>query len=71
MKVAYDITLMRPGCVLVAAGMGADPSASQAFPTETWLLSPTRDMRVYDTTPEQLAQLVEMTKKRPLLNDLP
>jgi hypothetical protein len=63
MKVAYDIKLMRPGCVIVAAAMNADPRASQEFPTESWLLSPTPDMRVYETTEDQLKQLVQMTKR--------
>lgn len=62
MKVAFDIKRMRPGCVLVAAAMGADPVASRRFPTERWLLSLTPDMRVYETTEEQMNQLVERVR---------
>ncbi len=58
MKLAYDITLMRPACVLVAAGMGADTEASSAFDPSAWLLIPTPNMKVYETTPEQLRRLV-------------
>lgn len=54
MKLAFDIKLMRPACVLV----GADPEGSKKFDAETWLLTPTPDMRVYDTTPEQLQALI-------------
>lgn len=60
MKVAYDATLKRPACVLVAAGLGADTDAALRFPTEAWLLFPTDDMKVYETTPEQLDMLVAM-----------
>lgn len=60
MKVAFDTELMRPGCVLVAAGLGADTEPCAHFETDTWLLHPTPGMRVFETTPEQLAQLVRM-----------
>lgn len=58
MKLAFDIELMRPACVLVAAGMGADSTVPARFPTESWLLSPTSDMKVYETSDEQLNALV-------------
>lgn len=57
--VAYDCVLDQPGCVNVAAGMGADTTVPQLFPNKSWLLAPTPDMRVYETTPEQLALLAE------------
>jgi len=62
MKLAFDITLMRPACPLVAAGMGADTSASKLFPAELWLTTPTDDMKVYQTSPEQLAYLIARCK---------
>jgi hypothetical protein len=52
--VAFDTKLMRPACVLVAAGLGASIDAAKRFPTEWWLLAPTDDMGVYMTTPEEL-----------------
>lgn len=62
MKVAFDIELMRPGCVLVAAALGADTEPCAHFETETWLLAPTPGMRVFETTPEQLRRLVELAR---------
>lgn len=56
--VAFDVKLMRPACVLVAAGLGASSEAAKRFPTESWLLAPTDDMSVYETTPVQLEWLV-------------
>lgn len=64
MKVAFDIKLKRPACVLVAAGLGADSSAASRFDTKDWLLHPTPDMQVFETTEEQLAQLVEMVESK-------
>jgi hypothetical protein len=64
MKVAYDVSLMRPACVLVAAAMGADPAAANEFDTVHWLLAPTPGMCVYDTTPDQLSKLVRMTAEK-------
>lgn len=60
MLIAYDCRLKRPGCVLVAAGIGADPEVSKRFPSETWLLAPTDDMRVYEATDAQIDLLVRM-----------
>lgn len=56
--VAFDIELMRPGCAIVAAIMGADPQAPSQFPLDSWLLTPTEGMRVYPVTPDQLVRLV-------------
>ena len=56
--VAFDIEQMRPACVLVAAGMNASTEAAKRFPVESWLLSPTPGMRVYETTDEQLEKLI-------------
>lgn len=61
--VAYDTELMRPGCVMVAAGLGADSSIpSMYFEVDDWLLYPTRNMKVYRVTESQLAQLVAKTE---------
>ncbi len=66
MKVAYDIKLMRPACVLVAAGLGGQSAsasaAAQRFNTEDWLLSPTPDMKVYETNEHQLLALLKLTE---------
>ena len=59
MKIAFDIKRMRPGCVLLAAALGADPEAAHPFNSKHWLLEPTPDMKVYNITSEQLKELVE------------
>lgn len=63
MRVAFDTELMRPGCVIVAAMMGADTEPCSHFEVDTWLLAPTPGMRVFETTPEQLAKLVVMVNE--------
>ncbi len=63
MKLAYDIKLKRPACVLVAAGMGACTKAAGRFPVETWLLHPTPDMAVYETSEVQLEYLVRKARE--------
>lgn len=64
---AYDMELCRPGCVLVAAALGADSDASSRFDTRTWLLAPTPTMRVYRITESQLVDAVRRTEE--LYND--
>lgn len=59
-KIAFDTTLRRPGCAIVQAGFGCDPQVSHYFNSDTWLLVPTDDMRVFKATPEQLQALVRM-----------
>ena len=61
MKIAYDITLMRPGCAIIQSALGGSPEVKTVFPAETWLTMPTPDMRLYEVNEEQLKQLVEMT----------
>ena len=50
---------MRPGCILIAAGLGADSSVSSRFDPKYWLLHPTPDMGVYDITETELQQLIQ------------
>lgn len=57
MKLCFDTTLMRPGCVLLAAALGADTELAKQFDPSTWLLAPTPDLRVYNITEEQFAEL--------------
>ena len=61
---AYDITLMQPGCVLLQAALGCNPHLADKFPPETWLLSPTCNMQVYEVTDEELAVLVKCSRPR-------
>src|SRR5271167_1485008 len=38
MKFCFDMKLMRPGCVLLAAALGGDTELAKKFSTEIWLL---------------------------------
>jgi hypothetical protein len=58
MLLCYDIKLMRPGCVLLAAAMGGDPDLAKKFPSETWLLAPTPDLKVYNITEAEFDSLL-------------
>ena len=62
MKVAFDIKLMRPACALLAAGLGASVEAANRFNTDDWLLSPTPDMGIYETTEAQFEILVNKVR---------
>lgn len=61
--IAYDCTLMRPGCALLQAAMGASLGIANRFSTKTWLLAPTADLRVHPVTEEQLRVLVKKTEE--------
>jgi len=63
-KIAFDCNLIRPGCVLLQAALGGESSLAQRFPTESWLLSPTPDLQVYEATDEQIEMLVEKVEER-------
>jgi hypothetical protein len=65
MKIAFDIELMRPGCVLLQASYGCLCHELELyFPTETWLTAPTAGLAVYDVTEPQLQKLSEFVKHR-------
>lgn len=61
----FDIKLMRPGCVLLAATFGSSSAACQRFNSEHWLTSMTPDLKVYGITKEELDILVERVNARP------
>jgi hypothetical protein len=52
-RLAYDLKLLRPGCVLLQAAMGGSVMLANRFPAESWLLTPTEDMKVYDNIPDE------------------
>lgn len=63
MIVVFSVEKRRPGCVLLQAVMGGTVPSMQfqtLFPNETWLLSPTDDMKAYSVTENQLEQLSAM-----------
>ena len=63
-SIVYDIALMRPGCALIQAAFGCGVVIAHQFPVESWLLSPSESLRVYQITQKQLRILVEKTKAR-------
>lgn len=64
-KIAYDVKLMRPGCVLLQAAFRCDSQVAHAFDPQDWLLAPTPDLKVYPLRDDaQLKQLVEMTRQK-------
>lgn len=62
-RIAYDATLKRPGCVLIAAALGGDPAVAKQFPSEVWLTDLTPDMQVYEVTKEQVEFLLKIAEK--------
>lgn len=62
--IAFDCTLMRPGCVLLQASLGCPYLIAQAFDQSSWLLAPTDDLKVYPLANEdQLRELVRRVEK--------
>jgi hypothetical protein len=56
---AYDFTLGKPGCALIQAAMGSDYNQDFEldFPSDTWLITPTANMRVYELNDDQYLYL--------------
>ena len=59
-RIAFDFTLMRPGCVLLQAAMGGytneGKNTAHDFPTDSWLLAPTKDLKIYEIPTEEQYQ---------------
>jgi hypothetical protein len=62
--IAYDCVLDRPGCVMVAAGLGADSQIPNRFSPHSWLVHVSPDMKVYEVTDEQLDILVARSRAK-------
>lgn len=61
-KILYDVELMRPGCPLLAAGLGANTMICHEFDSRMWLTHPTPGLHVYELHSEtQLAMLIHKT----------
>lgn len=56
MRIAYDVELQRPGCVLIQATLGCDADVSM-FPAGSWLVHLTDGLKVYEVTEAQLETL--------------
>ena len=63
-KIAFDVELMRPGCVLIQAALGCDSAVARPFDSRDWLVHLTPGMKVYPLAPGQLEQLVQMVEER-------
>jgi hypothetical protein len=59
----YDMKLRRPGCALLQAALGGSAGAANRFPTEHWLLAPTPDLKPYQISDEQLAEVIRYHRK--------
>lgn len=56
----YDPVHNRPACVILQAVMGGSVEVGDMFPSESWLLAPTPDMKTYKVTDEEIAILVDL-----------
>lgn len=59
MRITFDIKLRRPACPILAAFHGGNIHIPHLFDVETWLISPTDNMKTYEITEEELHQLVK------------
>lgn len=73
MKIAYDTIQDRPGCALIQASMGADIDNFELakFGTESWLLAPTDNLRLYEINAAQLKTLQDRVSTRYSIVNLP
>ena len=62
-RIAYDTKLRRPGCVMIQAALGCEPRVAHLFPSESWLVDMTPDMRVYTVLDGQIDRLVSITER--------
>lgn len=63
MMILYDTVKLRPGCPILQAAAGCDPAlVMQNFESDTWLTTPTLDLKVYPLSgPAQLSMLAKIT----------
>ena len=64
MRILFDRTLKRPGCVMLQVACGCGLQAALMFDSEDWLLTPTPDMRVYEVTEDEVVELAKMAAER-------
>jgi hypothetical protein len=62
-RILYDTTLKRPGCVILQAAAGCSSDGlKRYFHAEDWLLAPTPDMRIMHGTKEDWAKVATTPK---------
>lgn len=63
-RLAYDFTLGKPGCALLQAAFdgNTNPEFGMDFPSDTWLIELTPNMRVYELNDDQYLYLTLISK---------
>lgn len=59
---AFDRELMKPGCALLQAALGGTLGIANLFPSETWIVFPTPELKLYLLTKRQLLEVVSFVK---------
>lgn len=64
MRILFDIKQMKVGCPLLQIAFGGSAGICRDFPSETWFISPTEDMKLYGVTDRELSILLHMTLRQ-------
>lgn len=70
MKLVFDIKQKRPACALLQVLLGGDLGIANKFVSESWLLNPTSDMKVYQITKDQLDEVISKVNTKYLQKGL-
>lgn len=62
MRIAFDMTLKRPGCAILQAVYNGTPGIANFFPPESWLTTPTDNMTLYEFPDEQLSEVIRLVE---------
>ena len=63
-NVVFDITLKKPGCAILQAMFGCENHMAHLFETDSWLTSPTPDLKAYQIPGDQLKKLVALVNSQ-------
>jgi hypothetical protein len=69
MRIVFDAKQMKPACVLLQAAMGGDTAPFNRHfggMPELWLVAPTPDMRVYETSDDELRKIATIVEQKHL-----
>jgi len=64
LKIVFDVSLMRPGCAILQVLKGGTPGIANSFPSESWLITPTENMKLYNISQDELKILVNRVAAR-------
>jgi hypothetical protein len=62
LRCVFDTKLKRPACVLLQAALGGDIESAHFFDSNVWLTAPTKDMRLFRTTREELRAVAKVVR---------